>query len=184
MPHLMAAVSPTTAEFEKVYVVHRTSGFPADAFTAPMQGEDVTDSAYLSEDQAYAIAIRRQIAYMERQMGDTIAELRTLVTEKGTTIKGRFQKMREWIERTDWFADAEVVEYHVETCPLGRLTKIDTDNLLEGLEEPGYTTDTSTDEEEDDEDSDEDLDDDSSAGSKPCPVSMASNGKKRRREID
>lgn len=169
----MTTVSPTAAGFEKVYVVHRTSGFPADGFQAPMPEEHTTDSAYLSEDQAYATAIRRQIAYMERQTGDTIVELRTLVTEKGASFKDRFEKMREWIDRTDWFADAEVVEYHVEPCPLARLEKVDIDNLLDGLDEPDYTTDTSSEEETDEEDPEEET---ANGNGK------ASNGKKRRRD--
>lgn len=147
MPILMtSSVAHTAAGLEKIYVVHRTSSFPADGFKTALPEERTTDSAYLSEDQAYATAIRRQIAYMERQTGETIVDLRTLVTIKGGSLKDRFENMREWIESTDWFVDAEVVEYHVEPCPLARLESIDVDHLLDGLDEQDYTTENSEDE--------------------------------------
>ncbi|KAL2620286.1 hypothetical protein R1flu_000491 [Riccia fluitans] len=95
-----------------------------------------------------------QIAYMERVTGDAITELRSIVTEKGTSVKGRFQKMQKWIEEKDWFADTEVVEYHVQACPLG-FEKVDTDDLLEGLDEPGYSAEDCTEDSDDEEFEDE-----------------------------
>ncbi|EFJ35302.1 hypothetical protein SELMODRAFT_405286 [Selaginella moellendorffii] len=136
-----ASSSSSSGRHNKVFVLQRSLG--SSPVLEGSYGEQIgipghqsgLVGVYVSEEQAYAAVIQRQVAGMEQIAGSMLTDLRKVVSVKGLSFKERYKKMLEWVRDCDWYRVADAVSFQIKECPLVPFEKVNESKLFDGVQD-------------------------------------------------
>lgn len=123
--------SSSSNDTTTLYTITRHESYRPNRFHSYIEPTRTVVGSCISGNAAYALAMARQIRAVEKHTCDEAPELRNIAHNTGRSLEERYNEMRRYLDRTDFFPDSEEIKYEVKIASIMSFEEFEDDDFVD-----------------------------------------------------